>query len=153
MGGRIGYSAATGIMVIMLSWFGIISLMLAIDPGGRDLADPALHRHVDRRAGVPDHAEDPRARDRAVADAASRRWCKTLMDGALAAAGTTRRHRLRQARQCRRSLSGLQILGGGSILTGLVLGAIGAFVIDKKFVKPRLRLGGRRADLLRLHAR
>ena len=24
--------------------------------GGRDLADPALHRHADRRAGVPDHA-------------------------------------------------------------------------------------------------
>ena len=29
MGGRIGYSAATGIMVIVLSWFGIISLLLA----------------------------------------------------------------------------------------------------------------------------
>ncbi len=29
---------------------------------------------------------------------------------------------------------GLQTHGGGSILTGLVLGAIGAFVIDKKFV-------------------
>ena len=32
MGGRIGYSAATGIMVIILSWFGVISLMLAIIP-------------------------------------------------------------------------------------------------------------------------
>ena len=30
MGGRIGYSAATGIMVIILSWFGVISLLLAI---------------------------------------------------------------------------------------------------------------------------
>ena len=29
MGGRIGYSAATGIMVIVLSWFGVISLLLA----------------------------------------------------------------------------------------------------------------------------
>ncbi|HEY5089180.1 MAG TPA: regulator, partial [Polyangia bacterium] len=29
MGGRIGYSAATGLMVIVLSWFGIISLMTA----------------------------------------------------------------------------------------------------------------------------
>ncbi len=28
MGGRIGYSAATGVMVIVLAWFGIISLML-----------------------------------------------------------------------------------------------------------------------------
>ena len=32
MGGRIGYSAATGLMVIVLSWFGIISLMLALIP-------------------------------------------------------------------------------------------------------------------------
>src|SRR5580704_4605493 len=32
MGGRIGYSAAVGVMVIILSWFGIISLMLAIVP-------------------------------------------------------------------------------------------------------------------------
>ena len=39
--------------------------------GGRDLADPALHRHADRRAGVPDHADQACARDRAGADAAS----------------------------------------------------------------------------------
>src|SRR5207237_10718216 len=30
---------------------------------------------------------------------------------------------------------GLQVLGGGAILTGLVLGAVGAFVIEKKFVE------------------
>src|ERR1700757_1253045 len=34
MGGRIGYSAATGIMVIVLSWFGIIKVLLALVPGG-----------------------------------------------------------------------------------------------------------------------
>src|SRR6202167_6291636 len=32
MGGRIGYSAATGIMVIVLAWFGIISVLLALVP-------------------------------------------------------------------------------------------------------------------------
>ena len=32
MGGRIGYSAATGIMVIVLSWLGIISVLLALVP-------------------------------------------------------------------------------------------------------------------------
>ena len=30
---------------------------------------------------------------------------------------------------------GLEVLGGGAILTGLVLGAIGVFVIEKKFVE------------------
>ena len=30
--------------------------------------------------------------------------------------------------------AGLKVMGGGSILTGLVLAAVGAFIIDKKFV-------------------
>ena len=73
MGGRIGYSAATGIMVIVLSWFGVISLLLAIVPVVAIYADPALHRHADRRAGLPEHAEGPRAGDRIGVDAASGR--------------------------------------------------------------------------------
>src|SRR5215212_4047567 len=32
MGGRIGYSAGTGIMVILLCWFGTISVMLSLVP-------------------------------------------------------------------------------------------------------------------------
>ena len=50
MGGRIGYSAATGVMVIVLSWFGVIAVMSVADPAGRDLADPALHRHAGQEA-------------------------------------------------------------------------------------------------------
>ena len=56
MGGRIGYSVATGVMVIVLCWFGIIARAARAGAGRRDLADPALHRHADRRAGLPDHA-------------------------------------------------------------------------------------------------
>ncbi len=32
MGGRIGYSAATGVMVVVLSWFGVIAVMSALIP-------------------------------------------------------------------------------------------------------------------------
>src|SRR5882762_10065148 len=32
MGGRIGYSAATGLMVILLAWFGVIAVLLALIP-------------------------------------------------------------------------------------------------------------------------
>ena len=32
MGGRIGYSAATGALVIVLAWFGVIALMMALIP-------------------------------------------------------------------------------------------------------------------------
>ena len=73
MGGRIGYSAATGIMVVRA---GLVRHHLGAagaGAGGRDFADPALHRHADRRAGVPDHADQACAGDRACPDAASGR--------------------------------------------------------------------------------
>ena len=75
-------------------------------PGGRDLADPALHRHADRRAGVPDDAGEPRARDRAGAHAASRGLVQDP-DGRRADRGRDQRgrRRLRQARPGRRALS------------------------------------------------
>ncbi len=90
MGGRIGYSAATGVMVILLSWLGIISVLLALVPvvaispillyigmliGAQAFqTTPVKHaRHADRRAGVPDHAGQACAGDRAGADPASRR--------------------------------------------------------------------------------
>jgi AGZA family xanthine/uracil permease-like MFS transporter len=62
-------------------------------------------------------------------------WCKTLMDGALGAAGTSAAAiGFDKLGAVGVLYQGLDVLGGGSILTGLVLGAIGAFVLDKKFV-------------------
>ena len=49
---------------------------------------------------------------------------------------------------------GLAILGGGSILAGVVLGAIAVFIIDRKFIKAAGFAARRRgADLLRPDAR
>ena len=63
-------------------------------------------------------------------------WCKTLMDGALGAAGTNAAAiGMDKLGQVGVLYHGLEVLGGGSILTGLVLGAIGVFVIEKKFVE------------------
>ena len=70
MGGRIGYSAGAGVMVILLCWFGTISVMLALIPERGDPADPALHRHADRLAGLPGDAATARAGHRAGARAA-----------------------------------------------------------------------------------
>ena len=62
-------------------------------------------------------------------------WCKTLMDGALQAAGTNAHAvGLEKLGQVGVLYQGLEVLGGGAILTGLVFGAIGAFIIDKKFL-------------------
>src|SRR5258705_6781306 len=58
------------------------------------------------------------------------------MDGALGAAGTTAAAiGMEKLGQVGVLYRGLEILGGGSILTGLVLGAIGAFIIEKRFVQ------------------
>ncbi len=58
------------------------------------------------------------------------------MDGALIAAGTSAAaigfDKLGAAGVLYR---GLQVMGGGAILTGLVLGAVGVFVIERQFAK------------------
>jgi AGZA family xanthine/uracil permease-like MFS transporter len=61
-------------------------------------------------------------------------WCKTLMDGALGAAGTSAAAVGFDKLAGHGVLyNGLEVLGGGAILTGLVLGATAIFVIDRKF--------------------
>jgi len=63
-------------------------------------------------------------------------WCKTLMDGALGAAGTNAAAiGFDKLGQVGVLYHGLEVLGGGSILTGLILGAVGVFVIEKKFAE------------------
>ena len=156
MGGRIGYSAATGIMVIVLSLVRRHRGDAGAHPAGRDLADPALHRHADRRAGVPEHAEARMRRRscwRSTPHLAA--WGKTLIDGALGAAGTNAAAvGFDKLGHVGVLYHGLEVMGGGAILAGLVLGAIGVFVIEQEVRRGvRLRARRRGADLLRLHAR
>jgi adenine/guanine/hypoxanthine permease len=58
------------------------------------------------------------------------------MDGALGAAGTSAAAiGLDHLAGVGVAYRGLGVLGGGSILTGLVLGAIGVFIIEREFAK------------------
>jgi adenine/guanine/hypoxanthine permease len=136
MGGRIGYSAATGIMVIILAWFGIISVLLAIVPV---VAISPILLYIGMLIGAQSFQTTPKTHAPAVVVSLMPHlaaWCKTLMDGALAAAGTTAAAiGFAKLGGFGVLYAGLQTLGGGSILTGLVLGAIGAYIIDKKFVE------------------
>src|SRR5262249_623634 len=135
MGGRIGYSAATGLMVIILSWFGVISLLLAIVPV---VAISPILLYIGMLIGAQAFQTTPTTHAPAIVLALTPHlagWCKTLMDGALGAAGTSAAAiGFDKLGSVGVLYQGLEILGGGSILTGLVLGAIGAFVIDKQFV-------------------
>ena len=63
-------------------------------------------------------------------------WAKVQIDGALAAAGTSASAvGLENLANVGVIYHGIAILGGGAILTGLVLGAIAVFVIERQFVQ------------------
>jgi adenine/guanine/hypoxanthine permease len=136
MGGRIGYSAATGIMVIALSWFGIISVLLALVPV---VAISPILLYIGMLIGAQAFQTTPAKHAPAIVLALTPHlaaWCKTLMDGALGAAGTSAAAiGMDKLGQVGVLYHGLEVLGGGSILTGLVLGAVGVFVIERKFAE------------------
>jgi len=136
MGGRIGYSAATGVMVIVLSWFGVISLMLAVIPV---VAISPILLYIGMLIGAQAFQTTPKSHAPAIALALTPHaaaWAKTLMDGALGAAGTNAAAVGFDKMATQGVLyRGLEIMGNGSILTGLVLAAIGVFVIEREFAK------------------
>src|SRR5215475_11279364 len=136
MGGRIGYSAATGLMVIILSWFGIIAVLLALVPV---VAISPILLYIGMLIGAQAFQTTPARHAPAVVLALTPHlaaWCKTLIDGALGAAGTNAAAiGMEKLGQVGVLYHGLEVLGGGSILTGLVLGAIGVFIIEKQFAE------------------
>src|ERR1700719_536672 len=136
MGGRIGYSAATGIMVIVLSWVGIISVLLAVVAV---VAISPILLYIGMLIGAQAFQTTPAKHAPAIVLALTPHlaaWCKTLMDGALGAAGTNAAAvGMDKLGQVGVLYHGLEVLGGGSILTGLVLGAVGVFVIERKFAE------------------
>ena len=139
MGGRIGYSAATGLMVIVLSWFGVISLMLAVVPV---VAISPILLYIGMLIGAQAFQTTPREHAPAIALAITPHlaaWATVALSGALGAAGMMypavhAPEFIDKMAQNGVLFHGLEVMGGGSILTGLVLGAIATFIIDRKFV-------------------
>jgi AGZA family xanthine/uracil permease-like MFS transporter len=136
MGGRIGYSAATGIVVILLSWFGVISLMSSLVPV---VAISPILLYIGMLIGAQAFQETPKSHAPAIILGLAphvAHWGKLQIDNALAAAGTNAYAvGIDKLGQTGILYEGLAILGGGSILGGLVLGSIGVFVIDRAFTK------------------
>src|SRR6202167_4483627 len=89
MGGRIGYSAATGVAVIVLAWFGVISLMIALIPV---VAILPILVYIGMLIGAQAFQETPRRHAPAIVLAVLPNlaaWTKNQIDGALGAAGTS----------------------------------------------------------------
>jgi len=143
MGGRIGYSAGTGLAVVLLCWFGTISVMLALIPS---VAILPILLYIGMLIGSQAFQETPRAHAPAIVLSLVphlANWAITLINGSLAAAGTlvaALNHEQLEALVSKMKnegvlYHGLQVLGGGSILAGLVLGALAVCIIDRQFRK------------------
>jgi adenine/guanine/hypoxanthine permease len=150
MGGRIGYSAATGIMVVLLSWFGIISVLLALVPV---VAISPILLYIGMLIGAQAFQTTPLKHAPAIVLALTPHlaaWAKlqvdTMLGSTLEAAekvGAMAPDKVAAVKQAALAslpqqgvlYHGLEVMGGGSILAGLVLGAIGVFVIEREFSK------------------
>jgi AGZA family xanthine/uracil permease-like MFS transporter len=138
MGGRIGYSAATGVMVIALSWFGIISLMTAVVPV---VAISPILLYIGMLIGSQAFQESPHRHAPAIIVAivpSLAAWAKLQIDNSLGAVSGIHHvtaGMIESMRQVGIMYQGLSILGGGSILSGIVLGAATIYIIDRKFMK------------------
>jgi adenine/guanine/hypoxanthine permease len=134
VGGRIGYSLATGVVISLVCFTGLTALLLAIVPLVSIL--PIL-LYIGLVIGAQAFESTPPRHAPAVILAmlpniAS--WAQNQIDGALAAAGTSA-SQVGFDKLAGHGViyHGLELFGGGGTLTGLMLGATAAFIIDRRF--------------------
>ena len=133
MGGRIGYSSVTGIAILLMTFFGILPLLLALIPV---VAILPILLYIGMLIGAQAFQESPSKHAPAIILALVPHlaaWAKGQIDGALTAAGTSA-HEVGLDTLANSSVlyHGLEVLGGGAILGGLILGSISVFMIDQK---------------------
>jgi AGZA family xanthine/uracil permease-like MFS transporter len=134
VGGRIGYSLATGVAVAAICLFGLVGLFLAVIPiqalvpillfiglviGAQAFTTtPARHAPAVVLAMLPNIAS----------------WAQGQIDGALGAAGTSAATvGAGPLNDAGVTYEGMAIFGGGAVVAGLVLGAIAVFIIDREY--------------------
>ena len=136
MGGRIGYSLATGVAVLFLAWLGIVSTLSSLVPL---VAISPILLYIGMLIGAQAFQETPHSHAPAIVLAFTPHlaaWAKTLIDGALGAAGTSAATvGLDKLGQVGVLYGGLEVLGEGAILGGLILGAVAVFIIERQFDK------------------
>lgn len=142
VGGRIGYSLVTGIVVAFVCFTGLIGLFLGIFPMqalvpvllyiGLVIGAQAFNVSAMRYAPAIVIAMLPSLAE----------WAVGLVDNALATAGTTASDVGVEALTSNGVIyEGLKLFGQGAVLTGILLGAITCFVIDRRFYAAALTAG------------
>jgi adenine/guanine/hypoxanthine permease len=137
-------------LVIVLAWFGIISVLLALVPV---VAISPILLYIGMLIGAQAFQTTPVKHAPAIVLALTPHlaaWAKLQIDtmlgatvnaaqsvGGLAAdkVGAVKEAAIASLPQQGVLYHGLEIMGGGSIVAGLILGAIGVFVIERDFMK------------------
>jgi AGZA family xanthine/uracil permease-like MFS transporter len=137
-------------MVILLSWLGIISVLLALVPV---VAISPILLYIGMLIGAQAFQTTPLKHAPAIVLALTPHlaaWAKLQIDtmlgatmtaaqavGGLAAdkVGAVKTAAIASLPQQGVLYHGLEVMGGGSILAGLILGAVSVFVIERDFVK------------------
>ena len=142
VGGRIGYSLGTGVVVSIVCFTGLIGLFLAVFPMqalvpillfiGMVIGAQAFNVSAMRYAPAIVVAMLPSLAE----------WATGLIDNALAAAGTSAAKLGTEALVNSGVIyDGLKLFGQGSVLVGVLLGAITCFVIDRRFIAAGISSG------------
>src|SRR3954452_18445972 len=134
VGGRIGYSLVTGIVVPVVCFTGLVGTFLAIFP--LQALVPVL-LYIGLVIGAQAFNVSARRYAPAIVLAmipSIAAWATGQIDNALAAAGTSPQDVGTSALvEGGVVYDGLKLLGQGAVLVGIVLGAITCFVIDRRY--------------------
>jgi AGZA family xanthine/uracil permease-like MFS transporter len=142
VGGRIGYSLVTGIVIAVVCFSGLVGLFLGIFPMqalvpillyiGLVIGAQAFNVSALRYAPAIVIAMLP----------SLAQWASGLIDNALGAAGTTATKVGEDALSANGVIyTGLHLFGQGAVLVGILLGAITVFVIDRRMYAAAVTAG------------
>ena len=135
VGGRIGYSLATGICVALVCWLGLAALLLAIIPL---VAILPILLYIGLVIGAQAFQASPTRHAPAIVLALLpniANWGQSQVETSLATAGTALTPELQVKLSDASAIiyHGMVRFGGGATLAGLMLGAIAVFIIDREF--------------------
>jgi AGZA family xanthine/uracil permease-like MFS transporter len=132
VGGRIGYSLATGALVIVVTLLNIVPVLLNLIPL---VAILPILLYIGALIGAQAFQATPRHHAPAIILALIPHfaaWGKSQVDGALTAAGASAGELLDAMAGNGVLYEGMTKLGGGAILSGLIIGAIAVFLLDRR---------------------
>lgn len=134
MGGRIGYAAASGLMILILAFLGIIPAILAIVPVA---AVYPILLFIAMVIGAQAFRETPAKHAPAIILGILPHlfhWAGDLVKNALSAVGVKEITPEVEAQLAGANIliRGFEVLGEGAVLTGIVLSATAVYVIDGK---------------------